>query len=233
MQIVKDYVENVGIGEIPQQVEVKFAYCIRDGDTISQKNQWVKCRDFLGDVIWVDKYKQPLCCYEFKVAADKQYLSTQATELLLLVKSKEYYKNILEFTPWLHDIEAKNGLELTTIYPVNTTHLYVCGDKFWTTTIFNISLYSFLIKLLATKTEALPDTNESSYIKQVGNRLDFILNNLQQIKQNTEGVSGWYDEANRSWSILHNSSGFCSLIKPCYRDNSISKFINEATKCAA
>ena len=231
MEIIKDY-QNSDLNQISQQITILFSYSYQiDENTIRQTSQPALCRDYFGDFIWAEKYnKAKFDQYGMIIDNKKAPLDPNWTSLLLNFPCVDMYNKFKTGIYFLHDIENKNNLPLTTITEVADLTLQVRGDKFWTKSIFNISLYTYLLKVCTFEKnilEVLITTGyrEKQYFKQVKNKWEFITNNLQDILNHTDGVSGWENEENRNIGIIHSQSGFTSLSATPYPHNSIAQFL--------
>lgn len=139
--------------EIFQSLEVKFSFCnLKDG-VLHEQFAPVKCKDFLGDVLHAELNKTKFRIYNFEYDGATQQIDRDACRLLMYFpneKERDLFKaNIGK----LINIESENGLDLyTDVHETDDPNvLYVEGHEFWLSTIWRISLYSFLLKVMCYK----------------------------------------------------------------------------------
>jgi hypothetical protein len=110
---------------------------------------------------------------------------------------------------YLHGIEEANDLETTIVYPTKGSDLVIIGDKFWQSSVWTISLYSFLLRYLA--------YNEDNYLNQIGSKnWTKLTMGLKEIKKATSDPTGWDTQ---NIDQIHNGSGFVSLFREGFQGN--------------
>lgn len=214
------------LSEISQSLNVTFSFALFDEATGVAKrlHEWCKCRDFLGDSIFANKYGTHFELYYFVTNKERVPIHPDSTQLLLKFPTADskntFLKNVKEI---LHPYEESIGLRKTVVVRFKdkaVNELLVIADKFWQQKIFTISLYSFLIKVCSYKytvsTEWFKELTartktETWYIRGKQKEFDQLMLNLNDIAASSALISGWEDEETKNTGTIHNSSGFSTL----------------------
>lgn len=213
MKLSKATRPKVMYAEIGQNSSTRFAFVSEDEGKFTELFYPVKCRDFLGDVVFSNYYDKKVDIYYFTFHTK---LDQDHTKLSLFTPDENEHKLILDNLPYLWKIEDQNNLSRTEIITIdkNTDILY--ADSFWQTKIWAISLYTHIIRCLGRKD--LPNlfevdgqySREKSYRYQIGmQNWKKLTENLLQIAAMTDEPTG-YGEEEFSGKI-HNSTGIASL----------------------
>lgn len=187
-------------GQIPQTSKSFFSFVNKVGENEYTEIFYpVKCRDFLGDVVFGNHYKKKMSIYNFNFDGTRQKLDKDATRLLIRIDDTKELENF-----------KKNNNWVSTKYQDN--YALVEASKTYQQTIWGISLLSFILRACCYKcgpTVELAKLQgvDANYMKQVKGNWEKLL----QFSPEFNGVSGWDDEENCSIMRLHNSSGFVSL----------------------
>lgn len=236
------HAEDVQLSEIGQTIPLLFSYAKVEGDTVVRKHTYVKCRDFLGDVIWANAYEKPVDIYRFKCS--KETVPLENTLQLLVKFPKSAYKDAFfsNFEHIVHGTEKSNNLSLSTITEVSGNEVVIVADGFWQQTIQGISLYSFLIKCCAYKykdtTNWIEELHkksgiESEYVQTLGvARLTKLLQMFTKSMIPHVNVSGFKGEEDMDVYTLHDGCGFVNTFKFQNKTNEYSRRFEELT-CAA
>lgn len=210
------------LSEIGQTINTLFSFAtINKDNTVDRLHEWVKCRDFLGDVLFSNKYKVPFNIYHFQADRVKRGENLEFVVKFPTDKIKENF--ISNYEKIIHPIEVHNGLELTSVkwfMNLKENTALITADKWWTSAIPLISLYTFLIKVCCytytDPTKWMTDITagvEKGYIGTTERvkRLETLLANLKFVFSEFPNLSGWKEEANLDKYTIHNSSGFFTL----------------------
>jgi hypothetical protein len=223
--------------EIYQQKEVRFAFGRENEDTtITQCHTFVRCRDFLNDVIVESNYPGSISypIYDFSYDAKKYPISKDKT--ILLVKAPKYFEFILKGTSLINEFEEKAGWNLTTIeegFDDKEKILVVTGPPEWMQATYLISLYSMLIRILSYGYDGLSaeeylkkvsegKDNDSGYIRTIMERkidiFSLVTNSEHILKgSNMIGEKEGEEIVPAKTYNTHNNSGVQSLTREIER----------------
>lgn len=221
-KLLNDYSNKLGLAEIDQDLLIRMAYIHKESDgTYTQLHDDVKCRDFLGDVLYSEQINKPVSIYGFKWDPKKQKIDRDSLRLVLNFVGN--IKTLQQFTKNINlvrTIEKQHKLKLTRLY--KTQHpdkLILEASTFWLKSTFNMSFYTYLLKCMGYSYTNLDNwfteikqfsNNESSYAKQVTNVWPFYVKYLKKINNRLPSVIGDKYTENTSISFVHNSTGFVS-----------------------
>lgn len=147
--------ENVGsnLSEIFQSVEIKFSFgrIIGPGE-VEQVHEFVKCRDFLGDVIYAHKNDVTTSIYGMTFDPKKQAIHDDHLVLLLKFPSKDMVKTFRANTEIIDQCNRNNkvmpmGIEETEDDKI----LLTFSDRAWQRNMPLLSYYTFLMKVMGYK----------------------------------------------------------------------------------
>jgi hypothetical protein len=219
--------------EVPQSKLIYFSFARQqDDDNVIRLHEWVKCRDFFGDVLLANYYNKKVGIYGLEIDPAIQKINPEKVEMLLRFDSPVDLKSFLDNLHYLNKIEGENNFDYTTCLHVNNSTLLLNADKRWQDNAFMMSLWSYLVKCISYPipentdifkgVEFYKTSNEYLYFKDVEKSIYSVLKYLNLFK--IDGVSGW-DGEDYPFKIntIHSSSGFVSLIKN--RDNWIQNKI--------
>lgn len=229
---------NAHLAEITQNMTTTFAFVKRLGRDYTNAHAFVMCRDFLGDVIAAISEKKTNYIYGFKFNGKNDTILQDKFRVVIRCPNAESKQNMLKNLPRLHEMEALVGkITKTTITQIedgdNLNTVYVVGSKFWLKSVFNISLYTFMVKSLGYELADDMDffkaigkttyvgtdwagnlkvrqTVEAEYATAVGPQVMKLLPKLRKLHKDLDTVHGYHKGANVS--TIHNSSGFRSLL---------------------
>jgi hypothetical protein len=204
-----------------------FSFVTQTGDGEFTELFWpVKCRDFLGDVVYTSQTGTPRSIYRFKFAGK---IDDDACKLVVhfgdLAELSRFYEGITI----LLDIEKENGLKPTQSHQVSENALLLIGDAFWQSKVWLISLYTHLIRCASSSRtldslfKEVDYRPEENYMQAVGKtKWNKLTKNLRKWESISTHPSGWNKLADNI-SSLHNSSGFRSLFASRLIGNSFSE----------
>lgn len=215
--------------EIGQNKVVLFSWANREKDKVIQQFPGVKCRDYLGDAIWLDFHEKKGGIFGWKWDPAKNHRDEDCTRLLIQFATEDdfaekeealFFKNL----PILQEIEIANGFKPTEVIETDQPRMYLLeADARWQQSVFLISLYTFLVKVCVYKysdqgkwIERLCEesTVEGNYCRKTKDRLPVVLANLGAlVKKAKETKTGWKNEKGTDMNTIHNESGFLSIIQ--------------------
>jgi len=212
----------------PKLVLFSWAKAV-DEDTVEQLFKMVMCRDYLGDVLWVEEHERELNIYGFHWTPTDPKLDKDKTRLLIQPQREEDCDFIIQNLDILHNIEKKNKWSLTRLVTSKDRFILVEGDINWSSSIPLVSLYSYLIKVCAFEykdtSDWLKELQEMKFEKSINGvplevayarswtGLDKVLDNLHIFCDDRLTVTGRprEDPTIENYTI-HSSSGIGSLL---------------------
>lgn len=243
---------NQHLAEIKQNLDTRFSFGFIDGDTVTNSMPYVKCRDFFGDALWAKETNSTKGIYGFKFNPEHQKINEDSTNILVQFVSPESKQAFINaFVYFQEELSGlTNEVSYGTIVDIKEELLLlVQAPTFWQSTIPCISWYTYVLKCFSfpqlkkdkpffeavkemTHTsidwddnEVENPTQETNYLTAVINILPKFLKNIQVIMSKSKTVHGYKNSADIN--IIHNSTGFKSLLSTNYTNNVISKAIHE------
>lgn len=228
---------NSNLAEIQQTLDVKFAHVIRQKNgTYTNVHPFVKCRDFLGDVLHSVQINKSVGIYGFNFNPKKQKIYKNKLMLAIKFPTQESFNNFYNnrdkvYYFILHEMGLLSKESLITWCYKSAEQLVILeAPKFWKDSIAALSFLTFLIKCASYKLdpdksllEAIKDvkvekkywdgqtklvpTLESDYLHD---NLPIFYKNIKKLTKNLKTVSGQDTE---SINQVHNYSGFYSVCK--------------------
>jgi hypothetical protein len=211
------------LAEIGQSFAGQFSFAVRVGDDVKRLHEYVKCRDFLGDILWYNRYGKPTEIYGFK-SDDTRIIDKSRTCLLFKGSPSTIDILVRQVKTVVHPIERANKLKLTKITPLLAYpgECIIDADKFWQKTIWLISFYTFLIKVAAHhwvgdwKEELCStESNEYNYFRGIKGYFHPFSTKLKKITGRYKSVTGHPVKQEKNFDIhkIHNECGFVSLTR--------------------
>lgn len=219
------------LAEESQQLAVRFAFTQPDFGRVTLLHPFVKCRDFLGDMVYANKHKKKVAIYGF--TAPETTDLTQWTNLAIEFGTDELFETFCEQAPSLFHYFYGNDLFINDCNGKNI--LYVEAAGIHTQSIMAISLLTFLLKCAAVPhhdnfNDLAPGLakypKELGYYNRTKKYIKLITRNLELLHENRDGVTGHKDEKNLRTDVVHHSSGFVSLINLMLSGSSDNEFAN-------
>lgn len=228
-RILKPEVER-SLAEIPQTIETKFSYATILGDgNIQRHHEWVKCRDFLGDVLYANRYESEVSIYNFKASPQRTpVIPGQVFHLLVKFPSPAIRDTFIKnFTMIVNTYEIFNDISYTTYKKLRGALLLTCGG-FWSRNTVAMSFFTYLLKVCCYEWNNPADwvtefkdkymtSVERSYT--VNSPITKIMKHLKTIVMSSDSITGWEHENSANISNIHNSSGFYSLFRMRQNNN--------------
>lgn len=210
---IKNFRASSSFAEIFQQTSIKFAYAKPSGKGyIEQQHGFVDCRDFLGDVLWLEQQKKKGCIYSFCWDPAKEQIARDKTYLLIKFPNKGYIHTFLSNLDYLNNYEKTWHFTPTKVQTTDRENvLLLTGSKMYLRKIWLISLYTYLIKAYSI-TSNFDDLsgNEGTYFNQVG-KTNFwnLMNNLRKFMKIGNKVTDEHEDLHS----IHYQSGFVAMCK--------------------
>lgn len=237
MEII-EYKKNNSLSEIYQKSYSVFAFVKKiEEDKYQQCSQYVKCRDFLNDVVRGVLQKTDINIYGFKYEPTQDpMIDMDNISFLIKNPKKEIEPDIVKALKIINHYESIMGLDsLSTYIRVDNNTVIVTGSKEWLRSQVLTSLYTLIFRI-AELSFAVPDKSVDltevfdSYILALRNEgksiegdtkyLALIYKNLNTFMQNYKSILGLdkapYDpillDTKISLSNFHNHTGIVSLL---------------------
>lgn len=254
--------EKSNLSEIYQVTGMLFTIASpkdENGDFI-QCHPWVKCRDFLHDALRATINKNSCSIYSFNFDYNKNpKISLDKIRIIVKYSSGN---NVKKYSEAMFHTHMLNGLALINHYEkiagVQNSRLYkkktdsdetvwlFSGPKFWLSSSFLFSMYTFLIRLgvkniefkddtdlIAKLTELSKDTvdketgkndNDLSYLKDTASKLSIFIKKYEEITSEMTDKTIFPEELDIN--TFHNNGGIVNLCK----GNSFSSVLNDKVK---
>jgi hypothetical protein len=209
------------LAEIFQAFELKMAFARVAGDSIDRIHHWIKCRDFLGDIIWATDTNTKKSIYGLTYdPAEDLPIEKDSLTLLLKFPNSRMLDIFLKNQSILDTLEKNNEQPSSIFYTTDDKNiLLVKASKFWQQNIPMLSFYTFILKVMCVPYKdhsnwvvELPSINkacpETRYIQSMGKNLDILYKNCYNIFKDDHNIHGY--PKNTKIDIVHNFSGFVS-----------------------
>lgn len=215
--------ENATYAQEIQTHSISFTFVNKVQDSVHGIFSPVICRDFLGDVLYAEFFKETVSIYGFQY--NPQYKHIDRDKLRLVIQGiAKHLDTIQANLQIIHNIEDMHGLEKTTISRINHTTALLEADPKWLLTIYLISYYTYIIKCMSYEFNSikdwelkLPHGTEKSRI-EVSTIPVFrhFTKNLFKILEPYSNPSGYnFGKENSATKIIyiHNYNGFVNTMK--------------------
>lgn len=187
--------------EIFQSLDIKFSFVNSDYKQVSNP---IKCRDFLGDVLFSRKIGKSVSIYGFNYNFQTNPYDTKKTRISMKFPNKESFDYLVANIHKLNELETSFGLTKTKLMTTQDKQtLVVVGSNVWQSAPWKISLYTFLLKMYSYTDENSLESPEDGYYEVLKGNLSKLMSKIKVRKVM------WYDDV--GWT--HNYSGFVSVIK--------------------
>ena len=236
------------LSEIYQQVGMTFAFVSKESSKYTLAHQWVKCRDFLNDVIRYELTGNEVSIYGFSFGKDNPRVSTEKIYIAVSMDNvkkslfKDYIKSSIKL---LRHFEREAGVSLSRSKPATVSGskksnvVVICSNKMWLESPVLLSIYTLLIRLgvrkdintcdkeslLSSFVQANPDgDNDSKYLSKIHTKLHYIIENATELFLSPD--HDLYRRKDIDLNSFHNYCGVVSVCDGC----SPSKSLNEMVK---
>lgn len=196
--------------EIFQTISLLFSFVKKEGDVYTQLFQPVKCRDFLGDLIYSKKSGLPICIYGFNYSYKTHPYDEDMLRMSLTFPSSKEIKNFKNNFAFLNNKETRRaeegwGLYMSQYHEVDKEPLTLIieADPLWQSNTWKLSLFSYYLKLMSYPDVNKPEQPETQYAQKLTPEIETRL--LSQLHVLEESLQN-------SVSMAHNYSGFVSII---------------------
>jgi hypothetical protein len=190
--------------EIFQTISLLFSFVKKEGDTYTQLFQPVKCRDFLGDLIYSKKSGLSICIYGFNYSYKTHPYDEDMLRLSLTFPNKETYLNFKGNYHIIEEKERKYGIKMSTYYKTqDELSIIIEADPIWQSNTWKLSLFSYYLKLMCYPDVNKPEQPETQYAQKLTPEIETrLLSKLHVLEEPLQD----------SVSMAHNYSGFVSII---------------------
>ena len=239
------------LSEIFQNKEILFSFAAKENDdTFVTLSKPAKCRDFMNDVIYINKHPTEINrtnIYGFNYNYDvNPHMDDKNSIYYIDFKNNREFQNFTQQVDRLQTIEKELGLQPCEILKTeNSFDIILIADKIWTEKILLNNIYTYLIKCLSytitNKTNSLlqdikntlinyEHVIENKYFNIVGiNTLNYFLNNIRTINNHQSQYCDGNDDK-RDISSIHNSTGMCSYKNKYIPQNKLFNYLKEKEK---
>lgn len=233
MKIFKEKSYKNSLCELSQSLEMRMAFVTktRVGHYVNS-HDLVRCRDFLGDIVFAKKHQTKASIYGFRFNPFTQKTYKTKTMLVVNFPHQEALDNFKSNFPIImEDLQKESGISGGSYEETqNDLQLIVTAPSFWQNSIAAISYYTFLLKCcgyalkdptkllesVAETTTKLCDwdgteiqypSTEASFLKKnhVIRTLPIFVKNIKKLVAN---VKYEYTTFN---NIIHNNHGFVTI----------------------
>jgi hypothetical protein len=199
--------------EIFQTKSLLFSFVTRKDEVFTQLFQPVKCRDFLGDLIYSKKTGEPVHIYGFSYSYKKDPYDEDMLRMSLTFPNEETLQNFFNNFEELDILATKERIADTNYSTLQLTNdpltLIIEADPIWQSNTWKLSLFSYYLKLMCYPDVTKPERPELEYAqkltKEIENKFLSKLNVMEEFPPEYPGISG-----------AHNYSGFVSIITGNY-----------------
>lgn len=208
--------------EESQTTSVRFAIAEKRKSTYFQLHPFVKCRDFLGDVLHALENRERVFIYGFDFSGS---VAVKEENLFLLLEAdKHELQNIEDSLEIIYNLEERISKQKTRIIDKKEDkYLLIEFPKEWIQTNLLFSLYTFLLRCCSYKINNPKDNWIEQIVNTDGREARYLsgdvtvhwfkkfLEILPKIKQKESSFSGY--EYGENIEKVHSCSGFIYLLK--------------------
>lgn len=207
--------------EIFQSLELKMSFARVAGDSVDRIHHWVKCRDFLGDILWATDTNKKKSIYGLTYdPAEDLPIEKDSLTLLLKFPNTQMLESFLKNQSILDTLEKNNEQPSSIFYATDDKEiLLVKASPFWQQNIPVLSFYTFILKVMCIPykdpsnwmVELLSINNscpEANYIRKMGKNLDILWKHCYNIFKDDFNIHGF--DTTKNITTIHNYSGFIS-----------------------
>lgn len=190
--------------QIFQSVSITFAFVHKESEEeYKQLHLAIKCRDFLGDVVWANKTGKHVSIYSFQYDVKSNPIDKDKTRLSLTFPEQKSFDNFVKNFEFVNSIGAKAGVEHSTFYLTDDPlSVIVEADAHWQSASWKFSLFSFYLKLCSYPSLTELSQPEEGYFQTLTPNIEKKF--LTSIKKDVDHL---YEGINQA----HNYSGFVSI----------------------
>jgi hypothetical protein len=221
------------LSQISQKMNTtfSFAHYFPAEEKVVRLHEFIRCRDYLGDVLHACKYGKTHKIYGFESSPTRTPIDTTQTILLMKHQDEDsfvnFQKNIAEVVRKFEDQEGLAATTTINFTEEGTHYSLVLGDVRWQESIPMISLYTLLLRCACYFYKDVNNWfdelkeiggNDTNYMNSISAKL-FKFRTKLLSKLTGQGLSGWPDEAEQLISRTHNSSGILNVLGYSFPDN--------------
>jgi len=230
---------NQKLDQVDQYISNKYSFVTKlNSETVSIAHPYVKCRDFLNDVLIFSNYikKDIDRVYGFTFNIDSNFINWADPQLLIKYEKKEHLDLFIKNINYLHYFETFYELSYTKVEETNSKKtILVSFSPFWVSNTLSLSLYTFILRCLSYPLEdnfweyiknykiinkdwqgkPYTNVNPEGYLLidiNPDNLSSFIQNLPQIVEQNENYDYLQYHINNDNKYSIHDQAGFVSFL---------------------
>lgn len=237
------------LSEEDQNIKTKFFLVNKiKENTFNKITPYIKCRDFLNDVLYCITFNTDFFIYGFEFKQTKEQIKKENLYLSLKFISHKAIKDFKENFHYLNKFESLYNLsDFSTYEETNRkTVLLIKHNNFWFSNTMILSLFTFILRCLShpnitgnfwefiknTKQcyiswndrRSIIPSKESEYITEIPNLRYFILY--------LNKISSHYEQKKYNCKYdIHNYSGFLSYLRSTNNTSPLTKIIKDTPQC--
>ena len=212
-------------------------------ETVSIAHPYVKCRDFLNDVLIFSIYikKDIERIYGFSLEINKNPIDWENPQLLIKYEDEDELNLFIKNLHYLHQFEDFYEISKTSVESTNFKKtILISFSSFWVSNTLSLSFYTYILRCLSYPLEGnfwkfinnyeiiKKDWQGRSYneinpegrlIEDISpNALSFFIQNLPQIAEQNHNYDylDWHINYDNKYSI-HDQAGFVSFLLHHYK----------------
>lgn len=219
------------LNEITQIVDMKFSFArLGENETVQRIHNWIKCRDFFGDVLVGHATKKVQKIYGFSYGPEDIPIDDENFTLLIKFPDQSRLDNFKNNWPILEQLCTNNNAQRPILEDTEDPVIKVLiSDKAWQQNIPRISYYTFILKVMGYAfmnpmnwvkelQEYTAFSTEKKYISEIHPKaVNWLYEDCLFVFPNTD-IHGHKPGA--ELVTIHNYSGFYTFCIPtCYHQN--------------
>ena len=227
------------LDQIEQYISNSYSFVTKlTPETVSIAHPYVKCRDFLNDVLIFSTYikKDIERIYGFSLEINKNPIDWKNPQLLIKYGKPEELDLFIKNLHYLHQLEDFYEISKTSVENTNFNNIIlITFSSFWVSNTLNLSFYTYILRCLSYPLEGnfwkfinnyeitKKDWQDKSYSilnpegrlieNIIPDDLSFFIQNLPQIVEQYHSYPylNYYINNSINYSI-HDQAGFVSFI---------------------
>ena len=220
------YPHQMGLGEVFQANDMKFAFVNPHMDDFQMVHSWVKCREYFNELLMKNHHPE----YEFVKTYGFDYRPTEfpldlsATRIAVKFMSTKQKQVFMDNLQWIHSVESANDIDHTIVHDISEQEVLLIASKLWVQKCLLTNIYTLLVKLAALNITAYTKTSlvNIRIKEQTPSEIDYInrltvpvfnsiLENCTVIAEIPSKYVDGTEEARLPYAV-HGYSGLMSLL---------------------
>lgn len=207
--------------QIFQSLELKFSFVnkVEEG-VFKQMFDIVKCRDYLADCAHSRNLGISINVFGFEFDYKETPLDEDKFRMMIKFPNNTSMENFKKNIDYIHNKEKIAGVSETEIIETeDKSVLIIEADPIWQQTAWKISLYTFFLKVAS-----YPSLDEIQYPER---EYMGVYNNVNEKKflSNVKKITSDYVTATLDKFLLHNRTGFYSILRGVHPSYEITKLM--------